>query len=95
MIAQLVCYIKLKRKRYSLTMRQPGARGVLSGAWGADTGEEEIRGNTVTQNFARSMSTEDAMDPNILLCYEVNGETLPNAHEFPLRHRTVSSRAGS
>ena len=53
--------------------------------FGADEGEEEIRGNTVTQNFARSLSLEDAMDPGIILAYEVNGEPLPNAHGFPLR----------
>lgn len=53
--------------------------------FGADEGEEEIRGNTVTQNFARSMSLEDAMNPDLLLCYEVNGEPLPSAHGFPLR----------
>ncbi len=53
--------------------------------FGSDEGEEEIRGNTVTQNFARSMSIEDAMSPDILLCYEVNGEPLPNENGFPLR----------
>ena len=53
--------------------------------FGSDEGEEEIRDNEVTQNFARSMSLEDAMDPNLLLCYEVNGEPLPTAHGFPLR----------
>lgn len=53
--------------------------------FGADEGEEEIRGNTVTQNFARSLSLEDAMDPGIILAYEVNDEPLPNAHGFPLR----------
>ncbi len=53
--------------------------------FGADEGEEEIRGNTVTQNFARSMSVDDAMNPDILLCYEVNGEPLPNGNGFPLR----------
>ena len=53
--------------------------------FGSDEGEEEIRGNEVTQNFARSMSLEDAMDPNLLLCYEVNGEPLPTAHGFPRR----------
>ena len=53
--------------------------------FGADEGEEEIRGNTVTQNFARSLSLEDAMDPGIILAWEVNGEPLPNAHGFPLR----------
>ena len=53
--------------------------------FGHDEGEEEIRGVTVTQNFARSLSIQDAMDPNLLLCYEVNGEPLPTAHGFPLR----------
>ncbi|MYC89219.1 MAG: sulfite oxidase [Gemmatimonadales bacterium] len=53
--------------------------------FGADEGEEEIRGNTVTQNFARSMSLEDAMDPGVILAWEVNGEPLPNEYGFPLR----------
>jgi DMSO/TMAO reductase YedYZ molybdopterin-dependent catalytic subunit len=53
--------------------------------FGSDEGEEEIRDNTVVQNFARSMSLEDAMDPNHLLCYEVNGAPLPTANGFPLR----------
>lgn len=53
--------------------------------WGSDSGQEEIRGNSVTQNFARSMSIEDAMDPNVMLCYEVNDQPLPNEHGFPLR----------
>lgn len=53
--------------------------------WGSDTGEEEIRGNQVTQNFARSMSIEDAMGSELILAYEVNDEPLPNAHGFPLR----------
>ncbi len=53
--------------------------------FGSDEGEEKIRDTPVTQNFARSMSVEDAMDSKILLCYEVNGEPLPSAHGFPLR----------
>ncbi|MDE2662351.1 MAG: sulfite oxidase [Gemmatimonadota bacterium] len=53
--------------------------------FGADEGEEEIRGNTVTQNFARSMSLEDAMDPGVILAWEMNGEPLPNEYGFPLR----------
>lgn len=53
--------------------------------FGADEGEEELRGNTVRQKFGRSLSVPDAMDPNILLAYEVNGEPLPAAHGFPLR----------
>jgi DMSO/TMAO reductase YedYZ molybdopterin-dependent catalytic subunit len=64
--------------------------GILDGGievvfFGADTGEEEIRGNVVTQHFARSMSVEDAMDERLLLAYEVNGAPLPTAHGFPLR----------
>jgi DMSO/TMAO reductase YedYZ molybdopterin-dependent catalytic subunit len=53
--------------------------------FGNDTGEEEIRDTKVTQNFARSMTVEDAMDPNILLAYEVNGGPLPTTNGFPLR----------
>ena len=37
------------------------------------------------QNFARSMSLADAMSPDNLLCYEMNGAPLPQAHGFPLR----------
>jgi DMSO/TMAO reductase YedYZ molybdopterin-dependent catalytic subunit len=53
--------------------------------YGADTGIETIREQEITQNFARSMSLEDAMSPNNLLCYEMNGEPLPQANGFPLR----------
>lgn len=53
--------------------------------FGADVGTEEIRDVEVEQQFARSMSLEDAMAPNLLLAYEVNGETLPVGNGFPLR----------
>lgn len=53
--------------------------------WGTDAGEEEIAGQTVTQNFARSMSLEDAMSPYNILCYEMNGEPLPQPNGYPLR----------
>ena len=53
--------------------------------FGADRGDEEVRGSTVRQAFARSMSVSDAMDANLLLCYEVNGEPLPIGHGFPVR----------
>lgn len=68
-------------------LEQAGIRegGIEVVFFGADTGEEEIRGNTVTQQFGRSMSVEDATDPNVLLCYEVNGAPLPTRHGFPLR----------
>ncbi|MGO6719228.1 molybdopterin-dependent oxidoreductase, partial [Rhizobium ruizarguesonis] len=37
------------------------------------------------QNFARSMSLADAMSPDNLLCYEMNGASLPTPNGFPLR----------
>jgi DMSO/TMAO reductase YedYZ molybdopterin-dependent catalytic subunit len=40
---------------------------------------------TITEQFARSMSLEDALNPENLLCYEMNGEPLPKDHGFPLR----------
>lgn len=52
---------------------------------GADKGEEIIHEQTLVQNFARSMSLEDAMNPQNLLVYEMNGEPLPQANGYPLR----------
>ena len=40
---------------------------------------------TITEQFARSMSLEDAMHPDNLLCYEMNGEPLPRDHGAPVR----------
>jgi DMSO/TMAO reductase YedYZ molybdopterin-dependent catalytic subunit len=40
---------------------------------------------TITERFARSMSVEDALNPDNLLCYEMNGAPLPPEHGFPLR----------
>jgi len=53
--------------------------------FGSDEGDEEVRGKKMRQNFARSMSLSDAMQPTNLLCYEMNGEPLPKPHGFPLR----------
>ena len=53
--------------------------------WGADEGEIDIRDIKFKQNFARSMSLADAMSPNNILCYEMNGEPLPAPNGFPLR----------
>jgi DMSO/TMAO reductase YedYZ molybdopterin-dependent catalytic subunit len=52
---------------------------------GSDEGEEEVRGIKMKQNFARSMSLADAMNPYNLLCYEMNGEALPQMNGFPVR----------
>src|SRR5918994_1671532 len=40
---------------------------------------------TITEQFARSMSLEEALNPGNLLCYEMNGEPLPPEHGFPVR----------
>ena len=53
--------------------------------WGADAGEETIRGDTFRMNFARSMSLEDAMESEAMLVYEINGEPLPVGNGFPIR----------
>ncbi|PBB85437.1 MULTISPECIES: sulfite oxidase [unclassified Mesorhizobium] len=54
--------------------------------WGTDKGEIK-RADDVkfTQNFARSMSLADALDPKNILCYEMNGTGLPADNGFPLR----------
>jgi DMSO/TMAO reductase YedYZ molybdopterin-dependent catalytic subunit len=60
-------------------------KGIEVVFWGSDAGEEEVRGIKMPQNFARSMSLADAMNPHNLLCYEMNGVPLPQAHGFPVR----------
>ena len=61
--------------------------GIVSGG---DTGVVVPDGTggldlTITEQFARSMSLADAMNPNNLLCYEMNGSPLPPEHGFPVR----------
>jgi DMSO/TMAO reductase YedYZ molybdopterin-dependent catalytic subunit len=53
--------------------------------WGADAGEQVWRDMNITEHFARSMSLEDARNPDNLLVYEMNDEPLPPLHGFPLR----------
>ena len=68
-------------------LEQAGIRegGVEVVFYGADTGEEQVRDIKVQAPFGRSMSIADATNPNLLLCYEMNGAPLPQAHGFPLR----------
>lgn len=40
---------------------------------------------TITEQFARSMSLDEAMKRDNLLCYEMNGEPLPAEHGAPVR----------
>ena len=53
--------------------------------WGADAGEQTWREMTITEQFARSMSLADALNPDNLLCYEMNGQALPPEHGYPGR----------
>jgi DMSO/TMAO reductase YedYZ molybdopterin-dependent catalytic subunit len=61
--------------------------GIVSGG---TTGTIEPDGEggsdlTITEHFARSMSVREALHPDNLLCYEMNGGPLPPEHGFPLR----------
>jgi DMSO/TMAO reductase YedYZ molybdopterin-dependent catalytic subunit len=60
-------------------------KGVEVVFWGADAGERTWREMKITEQFARSMSVADAMNPDNLLVYEMNGEELPPLHGYPLR----------
>ena len=62
---------------------QDGAKEVVF--FGADTAIEEIRGREVENAFARSLSIEDAMRPENMLAFEMNGEPLPHFHGKPVR----------
>ena len=62
---------------------QEGAKEVVFFA--EDVASEEIRGREVEKAFARSMSVEDAMRPENMLAFEMNGEPLPHYHGKPVR----------
>ena len=53
--------------------------------WGSDSVIEQVRNTNFREQFARSMGLADAMSPDNLLCYEMNGQPLPVSHGFPLR----------
>jgi DMSO/TMAO reductase YedYZ molybdopterin-dependent catalytic subunit len=55
--------------------------------WGSDAGDVELKERDVKmhQNFARSMTLAEAMNPNNILCYEMNRAELPPPNGFPLR----------
>ena len=53
--------------------------------YGADKGTENIRNTDVEQTFARSMHIDDAMSPDVIVAYEMNGEPLPHYHGAPVR----------
>jgi DMSO/TMAO reductase YedYZ molybdopterin-dependent catalytic subunit len=53
--------------------------------WGADSGQETVRDMPITEQFARAMAPDDALAPDHLLAYAMNGQPLPPAHGFPVR----------
>jgi len=66
---------------------KPSAKEVVF--FGADKGEEDVdfRGNVtkVVQQFGRSLSREQALSPEVLVAYSMNGEPLTKHQGFPIR----------
>ena len=62
---------------------KPSAAEVLFA--GADSGEEEEEGRTLRVDYQRSLPLQEALDPNVLVAYEMNGEPLDRAHGSPFR----------
>jgi DMSO/TMAO reductase YedYZ molybdopterin-dependent catalytic subunit len=59
--------------------------GIEVVCYGHDKGEETIRDIKVEQNFGRSLHISDALNPDVMLAWEMNGEPLPLYHGAPLR----------
>jgi DMSO/TMAO reductase YedYZ molybdopterin-dependent catalytic subunit len=53
--------------------------------YGADMGTENVRNTDVDVAFGRSMHIDDAMLPDVLVAYEMNGEPLNLYHGAPVR----------
>ncbi len=55
--------------------------------WGADSGPGPVGDPPapVVERFARGLSLAEALGPDVLLCYEMNGAPLHPAHGFPVR----------
>src|SRR4051794_10482822 len=68
-------------------LRAAGPRAAEVVFWGADTGPANVGDPPapVVERFARSLSLEDALGQDPLLCYEMNGAPLHPAHGFPVR----------
>lgn len=62
---------------------QDGAKEIVF--FGTDIATETIREREVEKAFARSLSIDDAMRPENMLAFEMNGEPLPHYHGKPVR----------
>lgn len=71
----------------SALLRDAGIRpeGIEVVFYGADKGVENVRETDVEVAFGRSMHYDDAMLPEVMLAYEMNGEPLPLYHGAPVR----------
>ena len=58
------------------------SRGVTGTVTPDEAGQLDL---TITEQFARSMSLDEAMSSDNLLCYEMNSEPLPAEHGAPVR----------
>lgn len=63
-------------------VRPEGIEVVL---YGSDKGSETIRDTETEQHFGRSMHYTDALQPEVMLAYEMNGEPLNLYHGAPVR----------
>ncbi len=68
-------------------LREAGLQedGVEVVFYGADKGLETVRDVENEQSFGRSMHFEDALRPEVMLAYEMNGEPLNLYHGAPVR----------
>jgi DMSO/TMAO reductase YedYZ molybdopterin-dependent catalytic subunit len=63
----------------------PAKRAIEVVFFGADDKVEKIRDREYIQNFARSLSLVDALRPDVILAWEMNGQPLSKEHGAPLR----------
>jgi DMSO/TMAO reductase YedYZ molybdopterin-dependent catalytic subunit len=70
----------------TVTIRDnPGVVRTGSGTGTPDPDMPDRFDLTITEQFSRSMSVDEALDPDNLLAYEMNGAPLPPVHGFPVR----------
>ena len=74
--------VRLRELLLEAGIQEPGLEVVF---YGADAGTESIREQRVEQNFGRSMHRDDALLPEVMLAWEMNGEPLNLYHGAPVR----------
>ena len=74
--------VSLRELLLEARIQDPGREVVF---YGADAGTESIRDERVEQNFGRSMHRDDALRPETMLAWEMNGEPLNVYHGAPVR----------